>query len=330
MNIVVTGGAGFIGSYLSRKLVEQGHEVSIIDNLSTGCLSNIKSIASSTQCHFYQDTILNEHLIKSLIAMADQVYHLAAAVGVRLILERPVDTIQTNVLGTDIILKICAQYKKRCMIFSSSEVYGKYAENKKNLPLQETDGAVYGPTIASRWSYACSKAVDEFLALAYRKEQALPVTIVRLFNTVGPGQLGRYVMVIPTLVKQALMGKPMTVFGTGQQTRNFIHVQDVIAVLIQLMMQQTTIGEIYNIGGEQEIAIYDLAVKIKALSQSPSEIRLVSYDEAYEKGFEDMFRRAPDTGKLHRAIVFQPQYTLDDILRDVIAYERQQMVLSIV
>jgi UDP-glucose 4-epimerase len=317
---LITGGAGFIGSHLSDALLTAGHEVLIIDNLSTGSIGNISHLKGRAGFEYHIDSITNEPLLAELVDRADVVFHFAAAVGVKLIVEQPVYTIETNVHGTEVVLKHANKKKKLVVIASTSEVYGK----SEDVPFREDADLVLGPTPKHRWAYACSKAIDEFLALAYWKERKLPVIIVRFFNTVGPRQTGQYGMVIPNFVRQALANEPITVFGDGTQTRSFTHVADVVRALIQLMRHPPAIGQVINIGSTQEVRILDLAGRVRELAGSSSTIKLVPYDEAYESGFEDMPRRVPDLRKISAMIGYQPQYSLDDILDQVIEYFRAQ------
>jgi len=316
---LVTGGAGFIGSFLCEELLKRGYRVYAVDNLSTGSLANIRHLRDNANFVFEVGNIMDKRLMDRLVSLSDMVFHLAAAVGVRLIIEKPVDTIETNILGTEIILKLTNKYDKPVLITSTSEVYGK---NEK-VPFKETDDSVYGPTAKSRWSYACSKAVDEFLALAYYHEKKLPVVIVRLFNTIGPRQTGQYGMVVPTFVKQALLRHDITVFGDGKQTRSFTDVRDVTGALIDLLSNTKAYGDVFNIGNNNEISIGRLAELIKKLAESESRIVSVPYDKAFEKGFEDMRKRVPDTTKAKALIGFQPKIRLEDSLRDIITYHKK-------
>ena len=294
MKALITGGAGFVGSHLAEALLEREEEVYVIDNLSTGSIENIEHLKENRRFHYTIDTIINEPVTAELVDRADVVFHLAAAVGVRLIVESPVNTIETNVHGTETVLKLANKKKKKVLLASTSEVYGKSVQ----FPFREGSDLVLGATNKGRWSYACSKAIDEFLALAYFKEKKLPVVVTRLFNTVGPRQTGQYGMVIPTFVKQAISGRPITVFGDGSQSRCFTDVFDVVRAIITLVERSEAVGEVFNVGSEQEITILELARKVKELTGSKSEIVFVPYDEAYEEGFEDMQRRIPDMSKL--------------------------------
>lgn len=318
MRVLLTGGAGFVGSHLCEALLAAGHEVDILDDLSTGSLDNLSAVASDPRAHTTIGSVMDEAVMAPLIDRADFVFHLAAAVGVKLIVEAPVRTIETNVHGTEVVLRQALKRRTPVVVFSTSEVYGKSAD----VPFTETADLVMGPTTKHRWAYACSKALDEFLALAYHKEFQQPVIIVRLFNTVGPRQTGRYGMVIPNFVRQALAGEPITVFGNGTQTRSFTYVGDVVVGLLGLMRTPAAVGEVFNIGNDEEVSIFDLARRVKALTGSASEIVLIPYDEAYEAGFEDMPRRVPALGKIGSAVGYRPTVDLDEILRRVIAHER--------
>jgi UDP-glucose 4-epimerase len=320
LRALITGGAGFIGSHLSETLLDSGHEVLILDDLSTGSIDNIAHLKGRPGFEYFIDSVDNEPLLAELIDRSDVVFHFAAAVGVKLIVEQPVHTIETNVHGTEMVLKHANKKKKLVVIASSSEVYGK----SEDVPFREDADLVMGPTTKHRWAYACSKAIDEFLALAYWKERKLPVIIVRFFNTVGPRQTGRYGMVIPNLVGQALAGEPMTVFGDGTQSRSFTHVQDVVGALIQLVSEPSAIGQVINIGNTEEVTIGRLAERIRELTGSRSPIKLIPYDQAYESGFEDMPRRVPDLSKVTAMIGYRPKHTLEDILVQVIDYFRRK------
>lgn len=320
MRWLITGGAGFIGSHLSELILSKGDEVSVLDDLSTGSARNVSPCRQNPKFHFHVDTVLNQPLLGELVDSADVVVHLAAAVGVKLIVESPVRTIETNIRGTEVVLATAAKKHKRVLIASTSEVYGK----SQSVPFQETQDLVLGASDKGRWSYAASKLIDEFLALAYWKEKRLPTTVVRLFNTVGPRQTGRYGMVIPTLVRQALSGAPLTVYGTGEQTRCFGHVADVVQALWSLCINEAAIGEVFNIGSTEEVSIGKLAERVKQATKSDSRIELIPYEKAYETGFEDMLRRVPDISKVQKLVGFRPSKSLDDILRDVIEYERAQ------
>ena len=318
MNYFITGGAGFIGSHLAEKLLSNGEIVSIIDDLSTGSIENIEHLKSNVNFEYKIDSIMNEHLLAELIDKADVVFHLAAAVGVKLIVESPVRTIETNIQGTELVLKMASKKKKKIIIASTSEVYGKGT----CMPFKETGDLVFGPTTKGRWSYACSKAIDEFLGLAYYKEKKVPVTIVRLFNTVGPRQTGMYGMVIPTFVKQALLNHPITVYGDGQQTRCFTYVGDVVDALVKISRNPKAVGEIFNIGSTEEISIKELAELVKSMTKSNSEIVYIPYDKAYEEGFEDMQKRIPDLSKIREFIGYKPTTNLKGILEKVIDWAK--------
>jgi len=318
MKALLTGGAGFVGSHLAEALLTRGHEVIVIDDLSTGSMDNIAHLKGRPGFEYVIDSVMNERLTAELIDRADVVFHLAAAVGVKLIVEAPVRTIETNVHGTEVVLKHASKKGKLVVIFSTSEVYGKSTA----VPFHEDADLVMGPTPKHRWAYACSKAIDEFLALAYYRERKLPVIVVRLFNTVGPRQTGRYGMVIPNFVRQALKGAPITVFGDGTQTRSFTDVGDVVVGLLKLVAEPRAIGQVFNIGNSEEVSIRALAERIRLATSSASEIVLIPYDEAYEAGFEDMPRRVPDLRKIHDLVGYQPTLALDEILRRVIAHMR--------
>ena len=316
MRYLITGGAGFIGSHLSEKLLHKGHNVTIIDDLSTGSIRNIEHLKGKAGFRYVVDTILNRPLLAELIDDCDVIFHLAAAVGVKLIVESPVRTIETNVKGTETVLECANKKKKKVLLTSTSEVYGK----TQKISFSEEDDLVLGPTVKGRWSYACSKALDEFLALAYGKEKNLPVVIVRLFNTVGPRQTGRYGMVIPTFVRQALLRHPITVYGDGTQSRCFTHVDDAVGALIQLAHCPDAVGQVFNIGNDEAVTIEELAGLVKKMTNSPSEIRYVPYEEAYEEGFEDMHRRMPNLSKIQQMIGYQASKNLRVIVQDVIDY----------
>lgn len=318
MKYLITGGAGFIGSHLAEGLLARNEEVFIIDNLSTGSIENIDHLKAHPKFHYHIDSLFNEPLLAELIDESEIIFHLAAAVGVKLIVENPVQTIETNISGTEIVLKHASKKKKKVLLASSSEVYGK----SNQIPFNEQADMLLGPTTKSRWSYACSKAIDEFLALAYWHERKLPTVIARLFNTVGPRQTGRYGMVIPRFVQQALAGDPITVYGNGKQSRCFAYVTDVVDGLIKLVHQDNTVGEVFNIGNDQEISITSLAQKVKKkVSPDKSiEIKYIPYEEAYQDGFEDMQRRVPDLSKIKKYIGYQPTLNIDQILDKVIEH----------
>jgi UDP-glucose 4-epimerase len=316
MRILITGGAGFIGSHLSDHILRQGHDVTIIDDLSTGSMENIREAKENGRFQYCIGTIFDKPLLAELIDDAEVVFHLAAAVGVLNIVESPVRTIETNVGGSELVLELAAKKKKQVLIASTSEVYGKSTK----FPFSEEDDLVLGPTTKGRWSYACSKAIDEFLALAYHRERKLPVTIVRLFNTVGPRQTGRYGMVLPTLVQQALSSEPLTVFGNGEQSRCFTHVDDIVKGLVQCISCDAAVGQVFNLGNTEEVTIHALAEKVIKATQSTSAIKYVRYDQAYGVGFEDMQRRVPDISKARQWFGYAPTQSLDDIIESVVAY----------
>jgi UDP-glucose 4-epimerase len=320
MRALITGGAGFIGSHLAEKLLAVGHDVTILDDLSTGSAENIAHLKNDTAFEYHLDTIFNRQLVAELVDLADVVFHLAAAVGVRRIVEYPVQTIETNVRGSELILEMASKKQKRVLLTSTSEVYGKSTK----LPFSERDDLVFGSTYNCRWSYACSKAIDEFLALAYYREKRLPVTIVRLFNTAGPRQTGRYGMVLPTFVRQALLDEPVTVFGTGEQSRCFGHVDDVIEGILACVTSTRTVGEIFNLGNTEQITIKALAEKIVGATGSKSSIRYVPYAQAYGEGFEDMEHRVPDISKAHACFGYTPKRSLDEIISAVTQHIQQQ------
>ena len=316
MKALLTGGAGFVGSHLGEALLAQGHSVLVVDDLSTGSMDNIVHLKGRPGFEYVIDTVMKEPLVAELIDRADVVFHLAAAVGVKLIVEQPVRTIETNVHGTEVVLTHASKKGRLVVVFSTSEVYGKNTD----VPFHEDADLVMGPTHKHRWAYACSKALDEFLALAYSRERKLPVIVARLFNTVGPRQTGRYGMVIPNFVRQALTGTPITVFGSGRQTRSFTDVTDVVGALIKLVQEPRAVGQVFNIGNPEEISILDLAERIRAMTSSRSEIEYVPYEKAYEEGYEDMPRRVPDVTKINELIGYQPTVGLDEILRRVVEH----------
>lgn len=319
MRYLITGGGGFIGSHLAESLLKRGDEVHVVDDFSTGSLENIQPLFSEPRFHATVSTILNEKLVEPLVKASDRIYHLAAAVGVRLIIEKPVDTIETNILGTEIILRLANRYKRKVLITSTSEVYGR----GNHVPFKEEDDRTYGATTKSRWSYATSKAVDEFLALAYFHEKKLPVVIARLFNTIGPRQTGSYGMVVPSFVQQALLRHPITVFGDGEQTRSFTYVDDVVSALLELMEHPQAEGQVFNVGNTEEVSINHLAALVKELTGSDSPIVHIPYDEAFEKGFEDLQRRVPDISKVEQLIGFKPTVSLEESIRRIIEYYRR-------
>ncbi len=315
---LITGGAGFIGSHLAEALVACGDEVQILDDLSTGQIANLDRIRDNPRLTVTVDTFANEPLLAELIDRCDAVFHLAATVGVMLIVQDPIRTIETNIRGTELVLKHASKKKKKVLIASTSEVYGKGAK----IPLSEDDDMLLGPTAKARWSYACSKAVDEFLGLAYWKEKGLPVVIARLFNTVGPRQVGQYGMVMPRFVQQALAGGPITVYGDGRQSRCFAYVGDVVPALMRLMETAEAAGQVYNVGSDQEVTIAQLAEKVRAKVNPDIPIVNIPYDKAYEEGFEDLKRRVPDLARIKRAIGYAPRHSLDEILDILIADHR--------
>jgi UDP-glucose 4-epimerase len=321
LKILITGGAGFIGSYLAEAYLKRGDEVYVVDDLSTGNLSNISHLTSNDGFHFTEDSILNRETMLEHIGICDIVIHLAAAVGVKLIIDEPLKSIHTNIAGTENVLELANKFRKMVFLASSSEVYGKNSQ----VPLSESDMRIYGPTQILRWSYAATKAMDEFLALAYYRTQRLPVIIARFFNTVGPRQTGRYGMVIPRFIAQALKNDPITVYGDGIQTRSFTYVEDVVRGIIGLIDESRTIGEIFNIGGEEEISINDLAQRIISVTRSNSQIEHIPYNDAYQEGFEDMERRVPDITKIKNLIGYKNTHSLEDILTRVTEYERSRL-----
>lgn len=323
MRVLITGGAGFIGSHLAEAYLKKGDEAYIVDDLSTGSLENISPLQENPELGQRMfvtiDTILNREVLLELVGTCDVVFHLAAAVGVRYILDNPLESITTNIQGTERVLELCNKFKKKVLLASTSEVYGKHL----HAPLVESDNIIYGPSSKFRWSYAASKLMDEFTALAYYRTTGLAVIIARLFNTVGPRQTSAYGMVIPRLIEQALTGQPLTVYGDGSQTRTFTDVTDVVDALMGLMECEAAVGEVFNIGGTEEISILDLAKRIIAMTGSTSPIQLVPYDEAFEKDFEDMQRRVPGIEKISKLIGFRPNSGIEDILARIIASLRQ-------
>jgi UDP-glucose 4-epimerase len=315
---LITGGAGFIGSHLAEALLGAGHEVDIIDNLSTGSIRNVSHLKSNPRFKYTIDTLTNEPLLAELIDRNDVIFHFAAAVGVKLIVEEPVHTIETNVHGTEVVLKHANKKRKKVVLASTSEVYGKSAD----VPFREDADLVMGATAKHRWAYACSKAIDEFLALAYYKERGLPVIIVRFFNTVGPRQTGQYGMVLPSFVRQALSGEAITVFGDGTQSRSFTYVGDVVECLLKLVIEPKAVGQVFNIGNKEEVTILRLAEIVKSLTGSASSIEFIPYDQAYEEGFEDMPRRVPDLAKVQALVGYAPKVQLNEIITKVIEYFR--------
>ncbi len=324
MRFLITGGAGFIGSHLAERLLDRGDRVVLLDNLSTGSIENIRHLKASERLSYHLDNIENRQLLAELVDDADVIVHLAAAVGVKLIVESPVRTIETNVNGTQMVLETACKKRKLVLTASTSEVYGK----NTNVPFREDADLVLGPTTKGRWSYAASKALDEFLALSYWKEKKLPVIVVRLFNTVGPRQTGRYGMVLPNFVKAALNNKSIDVYGTGKQSRCFCDVRDTIEALLRLIDTPRAVGEVVNVGNTEEISIEALAHLVKERTASKSSIEFIPYDQAYEPGFEDMMRRVPNVDKLHSLTGFRPQTPLTEIIDRVTAYFRNQTDLS--
>jgi len=316
MNILITGGAGFIGSHLAEKLLKEEHTVCVIDNLSTGKYSNIIHLTKKKNFNYVIDSILNRDILEDLVKKSDQIYHLAAAVGVKYIIDNPLLSLQTNIGGAENVLEFANKYKKKVLMASTSEIYGK----NDNIPFKEEDDRLLGSTHISRWSYSAAKAIDEFFALAYYREKKLPVVIVRCFNTVGPRQTGQYGMVIPKFVRNALLNHPITIFGDGKQTRCFCDVDDVTDGMIKLMNNKKAVGEIFNIGNDKSISIEELAHKIKKLTNSKSKIEYVNYEDAYEEGFEDMRHRKPDLSKVIKLIDYKPKYNLEQILKRTIDY----------
>lgn len=320
MKYFITGGAGFIGSHLAEELIRNKHEVIVLDDLSTGRYENIAHFASHPGFEFVAGSVLDEYLVDKFGERADCFFHLAAAVGVELVIKNPLESLSTNIRGSEVVLNIAHRYHKKVLVVSSSEIYGK----NTNVPLKEEDDRLLGSPLKSRWGYSTSKAVDELLAYNYYKCKGLPTIIVRLFNTVGPRQSGAYGMVIPRFVKQALAGEPLTVYGTGKQSRCFIHVRDAVDAMIGLMNHPQALGEVFNVGSQEEITIEDLAKKIIEFTQSSSKIVYLPYNKVYEQGFEDMMRRLPDINKIRKLIGFLPSMNLDEIVQDVIQYMKIQ------
>ena len=324
MRILITGGAGFIGSHLSEALLNDKHQVYVLDDLSTGSIDNVAHLKGRPGFQYTIDTVFNDSLVAEMVDRADVIFHLAAAVGVKLIVQEPVHTIETNVHGTEVILRHAAKKKKLVFVASTSEVYGKSAQ----VPFREDADLVMGATTRHRWAYACSKALDEFLALAYCKQKKLPVIVVRFFNTVGPRQTGQYGMVVPTFVRQALAGEQITVFGDGTQSRSFTYVGDVVWALQKLMVEPRAVGQVFNVGNTEEVTIEGLANKIKTLTGSSSPIVKIPYDQAYEAGFEDMPRRVPHLGKIKELIGYEPKVGLQEIIERVVADFRSRLNVS--
>lgn len=324
MRILITGGAGFIGSHLCDALVASGHAVTVLDDFSTGRHENIAHLEGHPLFELVCADIADESIVRECVAKSDRVYHLASAVGVRLIVEQPVRTIETIVHGTSVVMKACSRYRKPVLITSTSEVYGKSTK----VPFSEDDDLVIGPSYRRRWGYACSKALDEFLAMAYWHHSRMPVVIVRLFNTVGPRQSGQYGMVLPRFVQQALKDEPLTVYGDGSQTRCFCHVKDAVGALIRLMELPEARGQVFNVGNREEVSIKELAERVIFLTGSRSQIRYIPFEEAYGADFEDMQRRVPDLTRIEKAISYRPRYSLDDIIRDIVEYYANKLGLS--
>ena len=322
MVYLITGGAGFIGSHLAERLLERGDQVLLMDNLSTGSMENIRHLKKYDRMHYFLEPLENRQLLAELVDEADVIFHLAAAVGVKLIVESPVRTIETNVNGTQLVLEAACRKRKLVFAASTSEVYGK----NTNIPFHEDADLVLGPTTKGRWSYAASKALDEFLAISYWKEKGLPVIVARLFNTVGPRQTGRYGMVLPNFVRQALDGAPITVYGSGKQSRCFCDVRDAVEALLRLVATDKAVGEVVNVGNDEEITIEDLAARVKEQTQSASKIDYIPYDQAYEPGFEDMFRRVPSLDKLERLTEFRPSTGLPEIIDRVAGHLSRKKV----
>lgn len=316
MKVLITGGAGFIGSHLAEVLIKDRHRVIVLDDLSTGRLENIDHIRENPNFELVIGTILNEHLLDKLVEKCDVILHLAAAVGVELIVKKPLESLTTNIKGSENVLEMAYRYNKKILITSTSEIYGKNV----NGPLKESDDRILGSPQKTRWGYSTAKAVDEMLAYVYWKEKKVPTIIVRLFNTVGPRQTGVYGMVMPRFIRQALKGEPITIYGTGKQSRCFLHVNDVVKALIKLIDEPKSIGDVFNIGSQEEITIEDLAKEIIRITKSSSNLQYIPYNKAYEEGFEDMQRRVPDTIKINKLIGFKPTYTLSEIIKDIIPH----------
>ena len=316
MKVLITGGAGFIGGHLVEELLKKKYQVIALDDLSTGRMENVAHLKGNSDFELVVGTVLNEHLVDKLVERADVVFHLAAAVGVELIVKRPLESLTTNIKGSETVLEMAYRYNKKILITSTSEIYGKNV----NGPLKENDDRILGSPLKVRWSYSTAKAVDEMLAYVYWKEKKVPSIIVRLFNTVGPRQTGYYGMVVPRFCDQALKNKPITVYGTGKQSRCFIHVKDVVKALIKLVEEPKAVGEVFNIGSQEEVSIEQLAKEIIRITKSKSKIEYIPYEKAYEEGFEDMQRRIPDTTKINKLIGFKPSYTLAQIIKDIIKY----------
>ena len=322
MRVLVTGGAGFIGSHLCERLLKERHKVDVIDDLSTGNIANLRNCMGNEKFKFYNDSVINEKMMYTLIDKSDIIYHLAAAVGVQLIVDQPVRTIVTNIKGTEVVLEIAKKFQKKVLIASTSEIYGK----SESFPFKEDGDTVLGSTTYSRWSYACSKAIDEFLGLAYHRQFGLPVIIVRFFNTVGERQTGQYGMVIPRFVKAALSGEPLNIYGNGKQSRCFANVLDIIDGMTALVNDSASYGNVYNIGSTEEISIEDLAVKVKEMTGSSSEIKYIPYEEAYGQPFDDMNRRIPCLERIQQQVGYKPKISLDETLKRIIDYFREEIM----
>lgn len=316
MNILITGGAGFIGSHLADHLIKSNYSVTVLDNFSTGKIQNISHLEGNDSFKLVEGSVLEESLMDKLIEKCDAVFHLAAAVGVELIVKNPLASLTTNIKGSEMVLEMAHRYHKKVLITSTSEIYGKNV----NGPLKEDDDRILGSPLKTRWSYSTAKAVDEMLAYVYWREKKVPSVIVRLFNTVGPRQTGAYGMVVPRFIEQSLNNKTITVYGTGKQTRCFVHVKDVVVALVKLMEEPKAVGEVFNIGSQEEISIEQLAKEIIRITKSRSKIEYIPYEKAYEEGFEDMQRRVPDTKKINNLIGFKPTYTLPQIIEDIVEY----------
>jgi UDP-glucose 4-epimerase len=316
MRALITGGAGFIGSHLAEELINKEHQVVILDNLSTGRLQNLAHLQDNPNCELVIDTVLNESLVDKLAERCDIIFHLAAAVGVELIVKKPLESLSTNIKGSEVVLEMANRYHKKLLISSTSEIYGKNV----NGPLKEDDDRILGSPLKTRWGYSTAKAVDEMLAYVYWKEKNVPSIIVRLFNTVGPRQTGAYGMVMPRFISQALNNQLLSVYGTGTQTRCFVHVKDVVKALIKLTEEPKAVGEVFNIGSQEEIGIAQLAKEIIKITKSRSKIEYIPYEKAYEEGFEDMQRRVPDITKIKKLIGFEPSYALAEIIQDILNY----------
>ena len=322
MKVLVTGGCGFIGSHLVEELLKEGHSIIVVDDLSSGSLQNISIIKDHPHFSLFIDSVLNQPLMKELVSKVDTIFHLAAAVGVKMLVEEPLRSIEINVRGTENVLKAASTFKKKVILTSSSEVYGK----NEDVPFSEDDNIVLGSTKISRWSYGCTKALDEFLVFAYKREKDLPSIIVRLFNTIGPRQTGRYGMVVPRFISQALSKRPITVYGDGNQSRSFTYISDVIGALISLSQTETAVGEVFNVGSEEEITMKELALMVKRLTKSSSEIVYIPYKDVYQEGFEDMERRVPDISKIKTIIGYQPKISLEEGLKKIVISEQCSVI----